>query len=219
MKIDLHCHTHYSSDALSSPYDVIKEALKKGLDGIAITDHDTTSGWKDATKAATELNAVLILGEEIQSSRGDILGLFLKEEIKMKGCDPAQIINEIHRQEGIAIIPHPFHFPKHFKGVEKYLNIIDGIEASNARRLLNYFDKKAFRLARENNLIMTAGSDCHIDKSCGYAYVECEAQDLNEFKNKLKEKEIKIHGEKSPCIHTFIPAIRKIKNYLRFYER
>ena len=109
MKIDLHCHTYYSNDALSSQYDVIKEALKKGLNGVAITDHDTISGWKDAVKAANELNAFVILGEEIKSNEGDILGLFLKEEIKMKGCSTVQIINEIHRQEGLAIIPHPFH--------------------------------------------------------------------------------------------------------------
>lgn len=213
MKIDLHCHTNYSNDAISTPYNVIKQALKKGLDGIAITDHDTTNGWTEAIKAAKELNAYLILGEEVKSSKGDILGLFLKKEIKMKGCDPIQIINEIHRQEGLAIIPHPFHFPKHFKDVKDYLHLIDGIEVSNARRLLNYFDKKALDLAEENNLIMTAGSDCHIDKSCGYTYVECDAHNVNDFKEKLLKKEIKIHGEKSPCIYTFIPAISRIKNY------
>jgi len=213
MKIDLHCHTNYSNDALSSPHDVIKEALSKGLNGIAITDHDTTSGWDEAMKAARELNALLILGEEIKSSKGDILGLFIKEEIRMKGCEPAKIINEIHKQGGIAIIPHPFHFPKHFKSVSDYLNIIDGIEVSNARRLLNFFDKKALNIAKKNNLIMTAGSDCHINKSCGYAYVECEAKNLSEFKEKLLRKEIKIHGEKSPYIYTLVPAISKIKNY------
>ncbi len=131
----------------------------------------------------------------------------------MKGCDPVQIINEIHKQGGLAIIPHPFHFPKNFKNIEKYLNLIDGIEVSNARRLLNYFDKKAFNLAKQNNLIMTAGSDCHIDKSCGYTYIECAAHNLNDFKKELLNKEIKIHGEKSPCIYTLIPAISKIKNY------
>lgn len=209
----MHCHTNYSNDALSSPYNVIKQALKKGLDGIAITDHDNTCSWDEAIEAAKELNAFLILGEEIKSSKGDILGLFLKKEIQMKGCDPIQIINEIHRQGGLAIIPHPFHFPKCFKGIEKYLSIIDGIEVSNARRLLSYFDKKAFDLAKKNNLIMTAGSDCHIDKSCGYSYVECEAQNIDEFKEKLLQGEIKIHGEKSPCIYTLVPAISKIKNY------
>ena len=53
------------------------------------------------------LNAILILGEEIKSSKGDILGLFLQEEIKMKGYSPEEVIKEIHRQGGVAIIPHP----------------------------------------------------------------------------------------------------------------
>ncbi|MDD2909412.1 MAG: PHP domain-containing protein [Candidatus Pacebacteria bacterium] len=213
MKIDLHCHTYYSNDALSSPYDVIKEVLKKGLNGIAITDHDTISGWKDAIKAADELNAFVILGEEVKSNEGDILGLFLKEEIKMKGCSPVQIINEIHRQEGLAIIPHPFHKSEGFKGnIRDYLNILDGIEVYNARRPLTYPDKKAFDIAQKNNLIMTAGSDCHIDKACGYAYVECEAKNLNEFKRKLIKRENKIKGKKSPYIYILSPTIKKLRN-------
>lgn len=214
MKIDLHCHSSYSNDAISTPYNVIKEALSKGLDGIALTDHDTAKGWPEAIKAAEELNAYLILGEEIKSSKGDILGLFLKEEIRMKGCDPIEIIKEIHRQKGLAVLPHPFHFPKHFKNIENYLHLIDGIEVSNARRILNYFDKKAFNLAKKYDLIMTAGSDCHIDKSCGYTYIDCDANSLSEFKEKLIKKEVKIHGKNSPCIYTFVPFISRM-----FYKR
>jgi len=66
MKIDLHCHSYYSDDGISSPEKLIKMALKKGLDGIALTDHDTTKGWKEAAEVAKKLNAVLIWGEEIK---------------------------------------------------------------------------------------------------------------------------------------------------------
>ena len=210
MKIDLHCHTCYSSDALSSPYNVIKEALKKGLDGIAITDHDTTSGWNDAIIAAKELNAILILGEEIKSSKGDILGLFLQEEIKMKGYSPEEVIKEIHRQGGLAIIPHPFYKPGGFKDDIKKYNV-DGIEVFNAKRPISGPDKKAFNFARQNNLIMTAGSDCHNAGACGYAYVECGAKDLNEFKEKLVKKQVKIHGKKAPLFYAFTSLLKKLQ--------
>lgn len=210
MKLDLHCHTCYSKDALSSPYNVIKEALKKGLDGIAITDHDTTSGWDDAIKAAKELNAFLILGEEIKSNKGDILGLFLKKEIKMKGCDPKEIIKEIHKQGGLAIIPHPFYKLEGFKDDIKKYNI-DGIEVFNAKRPISSPDKKAFDFTIKNNLIMTAGSDCHTAGACGYAYVECGAKDLNEFKEKLIKKQVKIQGKKAPLIYTFASIFKKLQ--------
>ena len=66
MKIDLHTHSYYSNDGLSSPEKLIKTALKKELNGIALTDHNTTAGWKVAIEVAKKLNAILILGEEIK---------------------------------------------------------------------------------------------------------------------------------------------------------
>ena len=117
MKIDMHCHTKYSKDALSSLDDIFKQAKKRGLNGIAITDHDNTNGWKDAITSAKKHNMEIILGEEIKSKNGDILGLFLTKEIKMKGENPKKIIDEIHAQNGIAIIPHPFSSKKPFKNI------------------------------------------------------------------------------------------------------
>jgi len=211
MKIDLHCHTKYSNDALSDPYETIQKALKKGLDGIAITDHDTTAGWNDAINAANKLNAKLILGEEIKSKNGDILGLFLKKEIKMKGEDPEKIINEIHSQNGIAIIPHPFASKKPFKNIEKYINMIDGIEIYNARRFINKDNKRAKKFSQKYpELIITAGSDAHTASGVGYAYIESPANNLEKFKKDILSKNVTWFGKKAPMIYLLVPTIKKI---------
>ena len=215
MKIDLHTHSYYSYDALCSPRKMLKEAQTKGLNGLAITDHDTVKGWDDALKAAAELNMLIILGEEIKTKQGDVLGLFLNKEIKGKGEEAVKVIKEIKEQGGVAIIPHPFHSPEQFKDdLKKYIDLIDGIEVFNARRPFSGPDKKAFAFAEENNLAMTAGSDAHFYAGVGYAYtIVEEANNLDEFKTGILNRKTKTKGSKAPLLYAAIPAIAKIKNY------
>ncbi len=215
MKIDLHCHSYYSKDGFSSPEKLIKTALQKGLDGIALTDHDTTAGWKDAIEAAKKLNIILILGEEIKSKRngkviGDILGLFLKEKIKAR--EPFEVIKEIKSQGGIAIIPHPFHFPKNFKDdLEKYKNLIDGIEVFNSRMPLSFGDKKSFEFAKKYNLAMVGGSDAHWHKNVGKGFTIAEnAENLEEFKQTILERKTKGEGKKSSLISLLFPPLARL---------
>lgn len=215
MKIDLHCHSCYSRDGFSSPEKLIKTALKKGLDGIALTDHNTTAGWKETMRVAEKLNAVLILGEEIKTKRngkiiGDILGLFLKEEIKSR--EPFEVIKEIKAQGGIVIIPHPFHFPENFReSLEKYKDSINGIEVFNARLPFSFPDKKALQFAKKYNLAMTAGSDAHYYGGVGDAYVIAnEAKNLEEFKKAILGKKIKIGGKKSSHFYLVFPTLARI---------
>jgi len=213
MKIDLHCHTKYSKDAMSSLDDIFKVLKKKGIDGIAITDHDNINGWNDAREVSKKHNMQVILGEEIKSKNGDILGLFLNKEINMKGEDPKKIINEIHAQNGIAIIPHPFDFNNPFKNVEKYLSLVDGIEIFNARRIFSKDNDKAKKLSEKYpHLNITAGSDNHTHKALGYAYVESSANNLEDFKKELLNKNVKWFGEKAPPLYLLTPLFKKIKN-------
>ncbi|MDD4662065.1 MAG: PHP domain-containing protein [Candidatus Pacebacteria bacterium] len=213
MKIDLHCHTKYSKDAMSSLDDIFKVLKKKGIDGIAITDHDNINGWNDAREVSKKHNMQVILGEEIKSKNGDILGLFLKKEILMRNEDPEKIINEIHAQNGLAIIPHPFDIKKPFRNIESYLNIIDGIEIFNARRFLDSENDKAKELAEKYpNLIISAGSDSHISSTAGSAYIESYATNLDDFRKNLERKEVKWFGKKTSMIYLLIPTIKKLKN-------
>jgi len=213
MKIDLHCHTKYSKDAISSLDEIFNQAQKKGLNGIAITDHDNNDGWNDAIIAAKKYNMEVVLGEEIKSSNGDILGLFLNKKINMKGENPEKIITEIHAQNGIAIIPHPFDFNNPFKNIENYITIVDGIEVFNARRIFSKDNDKAKKLSEKYpHLIITAGSDNHICKSIGYAYIESPSNNLEDFKKDLLNKNIKWFGKKAPSLYLLTPMFKKIKN-------
>lgn len=214
MKIDLHCHSYYSNDAVSSPEKLLESALKKGLDGIALTDHDTIVGWKAATTAAKKMGALLIFGEEIKTKRngktiGDILGLFLKKEIKSR--EPFEVIKEIKTQGGIVIIPHPFHFPENFRdNLEKYAELIDGVEVFNARMPFYFPNKKALKFAEKYNLAMTASSDAHYWREAGDGYTIAEGvKNLEEFKEAIFKKRIKIGGKKSPWYYLIFPALAR----------
>ncbi len=209
MKIDLHCHTFFSKDGISSPKKIIEKALKKGLQGIAITDHDTTLGWKEAEFWAKKLGAFLIFGEEIKTEKGDILGLFLKNEIKSK--EPEKVMKEIKSQGGIVVIPHPFHLGVNFKDdLTKYLDLIDAIEIFNGRQPFSFFDKKAFEFAKRYHLAMVAGSDAHSCFDVGVAFTEVEkAQNLEDFKKGILEKKTKIFGKKAPLFALSFPFLAK----------
>ena len=195
MKIDMHCHSFYSDDGLSSPEALLKSAKKKGLDGIALTDHDTNNGWKPALKAAEKLGMVLILGEEIKIKRngktiGEILGYFLKNEIDSRGKTVKQVIDEIKKQGGLAVIAHPYHWKKPFLELDKYKNLADGIEAFNARSQSKKGNQKALNFAKKNGLLGTAGSDAHHSSEIGDAYLEANANNLEEFKESLLQKRV-----------------------------
>ena len=209
----MHCHTKYSIDALPSLDKIFKQAKKRGLDGIAITDHDNTDGWSDAIEAAKKYNMQVVLGEEIKSKNGDILALFIKEEIRMRKEDPEKVINKIHRQGGIAIIPHPFDNANPFKNIEKYIDLADGIEVFNSRRFFNRDNKEAQEFYKKHpHLCFTAGSDAHAASGVGYAYIESPADNLEDFKKDILNKKVKWFGQKAPMVYLLAPSVKKIKN-------
>lgn len=218
MKIDFHTHSYYSNDGLSSPEKLIKIALKKGLDGIALTDHDTTKGWQEAIEVGKKLNAVLILGQEIKIKKngktiGEILGYFLKEEIDPIGKSLEEIIQEIKKQGGIAIIAHPFYWRKPFKELEKYADLVDGIEVFNSRSQTKRGNKKAFDFAQKNNSPITAGSDAHSCFEVGNAYIEANVKNIEELKEAILQKKVKIIGKQSPILVQIFAGLGKLLHF------
>ncbi|PKP56990.1 MAG: hypothetical protein CVT88_09505, partial [Candidatus Altiarchaeales archaeon HGW-Altiarchaeales-1] len=105
MQFDFHIHSMYSYDSISKIPDIIKRARMKGLSGIAITDHETIKGAKIAEKYSND-DFIVIVGCEINTEMGDIIGLFLNEEIKSRKS--LSVIDEIKGQEGTVVLPHPF---------------------------------------------------------------------------------------------------------------
>ena len=96
MIFDLHIHSKYSFDSISEPKKIIKVAKNMGLNGVAITDHNTTKGGLEAKKINRDHDFLVIVGSEISTEIGDITGLFLSEEIKSRNS--MEVIEEIKKQ-------------------------------------------------------------------------------------------------------------------------
>jgi len=188
MKCDLHIHSFYSfNDGVNSPEDIIKQAIKIGLDSIAITDHDTMNGFFKARNYAKKLDFDLVPGMEISSREGHILGLFIEEEIP-KNISAKETIEMIHRQGGLAIAAHPYDILR--KGIGDLVKKLkfDAIEVMNGRNYLA--NGKARKVAEELNTAVTGGSDAHIIDEIGNCYTLYK----NDLYNEIKNRETRAEG-------------------------
>jgi predicted metal-dependent phosphoesterase TrpH len=194
MKIDLHCHTKYSIDSIIKPKDLMKKSEKTGV-MPAITDHNTI----DAHKELRSLGAKFIPGEEIRTDRGDLIGLYLNENIpRMTPFEEA--IDKIHAQGGITYLPHMYD--KSRKGViptKEETKKLDIIEIFNSRCPIEDFNKKAEAFAAQNSLLHACGSDSHFLFEFGSTYNEVPDFDLSSPKEFLKAiKSVKFTTKKAP---------------------
>ncbi len=174
IKVDLHVHTHYSSDSLITPEDLVFYARKRGLDGVAITDHDRLDG---ALKIAKQTNFLIIPGIEISSLDGHIVALNLQEPIP-KGLDADETVEKIHEAGGLAVACHPIAL---FKGsIGKHASSkFDAIEVINSAAFpFNYSVKKSQKIASRLRIPRVAGSDAHhgLEIGLAYTFVDAESQ-------------------------------------------
>ncbi|WP_340817846.1 PHP domain-containing protein [Methanolobus sp. WCC4] len=184
MKFDLHTHTKYSKKCGAlPPKKLVHAAMQRGLNGIAVTDHDTIDGALEAKKYETKDFAVII-GCEITTNEGEITGLFLHHPIMSKEAE--DVIDEIHKQGGIAVVPHPFdtYRAKRLKEVDKYCSKIDAIEVFNSRCIDEKSNLMARQFALENNMPRVGGSDAHNLNEIGLGYTlvpEMEGRDTKDL--------------------------------------
>lgn len=164
-EIDLHVHSKYSYDSLLKPEKIVKNAKRKGLGGVAITDHETIQGGLSVKKYNTS-DFIIITGAEIKTEIGDIIGLFLNEEIKSKEIWCA--IDEIKDQNGLVILPHPFRGHDSNKFDKELVNKMDAIEGYNSRTGMSK-NIQAQEFARAHRLPIVAGSDAHFSGEIGLA--------------------------------------------------
>ena len=172
MKVDMHVHTCYSKDATLSLETIMETCRRRGLDGVAITDHNTIAGALALKEIAPFL---IIVGEEIETTKGEILGLFLEEEIP-RGLTPKEAMARIKEQGGLVGVPHPLdRLRRSAMGRVALLDILDELdflEGFNSRITFPSDNRKAQALAQARGLPITAGSDAHTAYELGRAYVE-----------------------------------------------
>lgn len=168
MNYDLHIHSKYSYDSFLAPEQIIKIAKKKGLDGVAITDHGTIRGGVETLKLNKDKDFKVIVGAEIKTEYGDVIGLFLNEDINTTTF--VDVLDEIKSQGGLSVLAHPY---RQYEFPEKIIDKVDLIEGFNARsrRKIN---EKAYKLRLKFKKPMTAGSDAHSFFEIGNGVVKIE---------------------------------------------
>jgi predicted metal-dependent phosphoesterase TrpH len=190
---DLHMHTDHSHDCSVPVADLLDYAEAQGLGAIAITDHNVFAGAKEAVEEARGRELVVIPGEEIKTQTGEVIGLFLEDEIE-RGLPIGETIAAIREQGGVVYLPHPFdrlHTIPDAPTLHRYLREIDVFEVYNARLLFETFNDEALRFARKYNLTMGAGSDAHVLQGIGTGLVRMRAfQTPAEFLISLRSAEI-----------------------------
>ena len=178
IKLDLHIHSQYSEDAIGSPKDIIKSLKKKGLQGMAITDHNTVKGGLKAVKIAPK-DFIVIPGVEISTADGHMLALNVEKNIA-RNLSIQETVEKILDQGGTPIVPHLF---RNMSGIkkEKLKTIhqkINTIEVFNACSMPKT-NLKIAKIAKEFNLGGTGGSDSHDPAYAGYAYTVVDTTDMN----------------------------------------
>ena len=172
LKIDLHVHTNHSQCALIKPEEIEQTALKRGLHGVAITDHNTIDGAREVLSYAKTIK--VIIAEEIKTSHGEIIGYFLQERIPPL-LSPVETIREIKKQGGVVSIPHPFDRLRSSRiqrdALEEIIDKVDMIEIFNARDIIIDKDEHLIEKAVSNNAVKVVGSDAHLKNEVGRAYM------------------------------------------------
>jgi len=215
MRADLHVHTCYSPDSLTSLEAVIETAHRRGLDKVAITDHNQLEGALRLRELAPEL---VIVGEEIRTTEGELLSFFLQEEVP-GGLSPQETIARVRDQGGIVGIPHPMdQVRREAMGREALTRIraqLDCVEVFNARCLLAMDNQRVATWAEELGLPGTAGSDAHHAIEIGQAYVEMPPfTGREDFLEKLIQG--RVQGRSSPLwVHFFSTWAKMRKRLMR----
>jgi predicted metal-dependent phosphoesterase TrpH len=172
LKIDLHVHTRYSADSLITPEELVFYARKRGLEGVAITDHDTLDG---ALRIARETDFLIVPGMEITSSNGHIVAFNLQEPIP-RGLSADETVDKIHESDGIAVACHPIGFFKGSLGSHVSAKF-DAIEVINSSAVpFNFAVRQSERVALHFGKARVAGSDAHYGPEIGWAHTLVEAE-------------------------------------------
>ena len=217
LKLDLHIHSQYSEDATGSPKDIIKLLQKRGLHGMAITDHNSIEGSLNALKVSPK-DFVVIPGTEISTKDGHILALNVKEDIP-KGFSVEETVENIIELGGMPIVPHLF---RNVSGIKKEKlgeihTKIPALEVFNGCSLPKS-NLKTAKIAKEFDLGGTGGSDSHdpVYAGCGYTTVDITDISADAILSEINKKRTWGEGITMPLDYR---RDRMIKSINQFFQR
>ena len=218
MRVDFHCHTHYSSDSIARIPSLLRTAHSHQVGRLVITDHNCLQGALAANALEPDF---VIIGEEIQTSYGEILASFVKEEIP-KGMDPFKVIELLRAQGAFISVSHPFDefrsgWP--LEVLKEVAPLVDAIETNNARVLRLSMNEEAAAFAAQYHLPGTAGSDAHHPYEVGRLTLDLPAfSTADELRAVISQG--KVVGKISPSwVHGFSVLARTAKRMFPGYYR
>jgi predicted metal-dependent phosphoesterase TrpH len=178
MKFDLHIHSKYSYDSLSEPERILRTAVKRNLDAISITDHNSMEVYAHLEPRS---DIILIRGTEIHTDKGDLIGLFIEHGIQSR--DFLGAVQEIRDQQGIVVLPHPYRRNGDPQELTRY---VDLIEIFNPRSRIHE-NNQASVLCTKFQKMPIAGSDAHTCFEIGKARIEMDGcwKDPDEMKAQI----------------------------------
>jgi len=173
VRVDLHSHTMWSGDSTTTPDEFAAAVAESGLDVVCITDHNAIAG---AVELADRLPCRVIVGEELRTAAGEIIGLFLTERVPI-GTGHVEAARAIRDQGGVVYVPHPFDpMRRNLSEAALYelaeADLIDAVEVLNSKTSLTSLNRRAADFAAEFGIVGGAGSDAHVPDALGAAYVE-----------------------------------------------
>jgi len=217
IEADLHVHTKYSFDCLLEPRTVVKVASKRGLAAIAVTDHNTIRGSLAAIREASLVeNLMVIPGIEVKTDMGDLIGLYVQEEIKSRSF--YDVVDEIRSQGGLVVLPHPYS--GHSGTVKELARLADLIEAVNGR-CSHARNAKACHLAEETGKPAIACSDAHFAFEIGRVKTKfySKVSSSEELRKAILSCKRDLVGGQSPFfVHGLTFAIEILKRIIRSYR-
>ncbi len=211
LKVELHCHSNSSKDSLNKLEDLIRVAHLRGVQKLAITDHNNIEGAIRAKQLDPEL---IIVGEEILTSKGELLTFFLTEPIP-SGLEPLEAIRRLRNQGAFISVSHPYDRLRHgweLEDLELITPHIDAIEVFNARSFTKNVNEQARIYAEQHGLIGTVGSDAHMLVEVGRATLTMPFfNDVESFRKAI------VHSQQT--VKYSSPLVRLGSSYARWKKQ
>jgi len=206
MRFDLHIHSNHSTDCSLRIDDILKQAVERGLDGIAICDHNTVEGSLSGTKRAKELNLPLLVlpGTEVSTIRGHLIVLGITDNIQ-PNLSPQETIRIAHQKGGVVIAAHPFKMRStgNVDGLD-----VDAIETFNSRCIFGENDR-AKEMAEALGKPQVGGSDSHLLSTIGLGFTEIDAElNVESVLSAIREGRTRPGGQVAPLYVVFIQVVR-----------